>query len=384
MESAIHLITQIRWRDVLDILMVTAIVVWLYLLVRGTRAFRILLGLGLVVIIYLFAHFWGLVLTEWFLQGLVQAVILFILIIFAPEIRQALERLNPLRIWNRPAKTDFDDEIEEVVRACQYFVAHSIGAMIVYERNDSVAPLVRPGIPVQGRVREETLVALFITSAPTHDGAAWIRDDVLHQIGVFLPISERDHSKKYGSRHLAALGLSESSDALVVVVSEERRVVSVVQDGRLEEVDDWGRFESILREELGKTVQLRQPTLGELISKEWRVKVATLLLVTLAWFTVAGGQEIEGVYAVQIQTVNLPEHLSLALQPVDQAFVTLSGTRLALARLDSSTLRIFLDLSDVTPATLSVPIHPSRIHVPPNIQVARIEPQAVAIEVETR
>lgn len=384
MEAAIYLITQIHWRDVLDILMVTAILVWLYLLVRGTRAFRILLGLGLVVLIYLFAHFWGLVLTEWFLQGLVQAVILFILIIFAPEIRQALERLNPLRIWNRPAKADFADELQEAVRACRYFVAHSIGAMIVYERNDSLSQLVRPGIPVQGRVQEETLIAFFLTSAPTHDGAAWVRDGVLYQIGVFLPISERDHSKKYGSRHLAALGLSELSDALVVVVSEERQVVSVVQDGRLEEIDDWNRLESILREGLGKTVRLHQPTLVQLIAKEWRVKLATLLLVTLAWFTVAGRQEIEGVYAVPIETVNLPEQFSFALEPVDQAFITLSGTRLALARLDSSALRISLDLSDVTPATRFIPIHPSRIYVPPNIQVARIEPQMIAIEVEPR
>ncbi|HLV00912.1 MAG TPA: diadenylate cyclase CdaA [Acidobacteriota bacterium] len=376
-----YLIFQLNWYDLLDILLVTTIVVWLYSWVKGTRAFRVLLGLGLVIVIYLWARAWNLFLTEWVFQGVVQVLIIFVIIIFAPEIRQVLERLNPLRIWNRPTARESLDYIDEIVSAITQMAKNHIGALIVFQRDDRLDDIVRPGIPLDGEVKQEILLSLFQPSAPTHDGAAWIKNGLIHQIGAFLPISQGDHPNFYGSRHRAALGISEVSDALVLVSSEERGRISLVEDGRLQVIDDPDGLHSILRTRLEASSQVKGPDFKDILFHEWKIKLSTFAIVTAVWFAMAGQQQIEQIYSVDVQLFNLPSDYTVTM-PVNSVLVTLTGTRLALARLDPDAVKVRIDLSQINEQTQSITISPDRILKPPDVFVSRVDPQVLTVEVD--
>lgn len=376
-----YLIFQLNWYDLLDILLVTTIVVWLYSWVKGTRAFRVLLGLGLVILIYLWARAWNLFLTEWVFQGVVQVLIIFVIIIFAPEIRQVLEKLNPLRIWNRPTARESLDYIDEAVSAVTQMARSRIGALIVFERDDRLDDIVRPGVSLDGEMKQEILLSLFQPSAPTHDGAAWIKNGLIHQIGAFLPISQGDHPSFYGSRHRAALGVTEVSDALVLVSSEERGRVSLVEDGRLEVIDDPDELRSMLHARLEASSQVKGPDFKEILFHEWKIKLSTFAVVTAIWFAMAGQQQIEQIYSVDVQLFNLPTGYTVNSMPVNSVLVTLTGTRLALARLDPDAVKVRIDLSQINEQTQSITINPDRIVKPPDVFVTRVDPQVLTIEV---
>lgn len=384
MRELVYLFSQLRWYDILDILLVTSMVVWLYSWVRGTRAFRVLLGLGLLIVIYVWAQSWGLVLTQFALQGLGQALLIFVIVIFAPEIRQVLERLNPMRIWNRPEQERPHDYVDEVVGGVQVLAAQSIGALLVFEREDPLRELVRHGIPLDGEIQKDILVSIFQPRSPTHDGAVWIRDGRIHQVGVFLPISQRDLPSYFGSRHRAAVGITEVSDALVVVVSEERGRISVAEEGTLQELEDFGSLSPELRQKLRPGLTLERPTWKGLFLREWRVKLISLLLITGFWFALAGRQQVEEIYSVPVETYNLPADLRLVGNPASMATVRVSGTRLALARLDPAVLKVRVDLSRVSPGTNIVPIDPGRIMAPVDVTVASVDPPFLNVEAEKR
>lgn len=386
MNGAYNLIFHLKWYDILDIVLVTSMVVWLYSWVKGTRAFRVLLGLGLVMLVYSWARSWGLLMTEWALQGLGQALIVFVIIIFAPEIRQVLERLNPMRIWNRPEEsdsTDFD-YVDEIVTALSILSKQNIGAIIVLERSDRLGELVSPGIALEGQVQSSILLSLFQPKSPTHDGAVWVRNGIIHQVGVFLPISERNHPSFYGSRHRAALGISEISDALVLVVSEERGTVSLVEGGQLRGVSDLEKLASELRSKTDVSLPFQKPTWRSVFLKDWKVKLMTFMLVTSIWITLAAKQVIKEVYSVPLEIYNLPSQYQLQFQPPRFAQVTVSGTRLALARLDPSLLLVQVSLSEVASGAQLVPINMSRIPTPPDVTVTSVNPPFLNLQVERK
>ncbi len=231
----------IRWQDILDILIVAFVIYRLLLLIKGTRAVQMIIGLLILLAAFFLSDYLQLHTMYWIIQSFWAQVVLALIILFQPEIRKALARMGQPPFLPNLAPASEMKSVDEIVRAAVTMANRKIGALIVLERDISLNELVEIGTHLDARVSKELLLSIFHPSSPIHDGAVIIRGDRVVAAGCFLPITFRaDISRSLGTRHRAALGLTEESDAVVVVVSEETGMISVAEYGRLESPMDMG------------------------------------------------------------------------------------------------------------------------------------------------
>ena len=223
------------WRDLVDILFLTLVAYQLYQWFRETRALRVLIGLVVLGGIYSLAKLWGLFLTTWVFQILWQVLLILLLILFQSEIRQVLEKVSPLR-YLRSRRRDYRGTFAaDLTGALFDLAAEKTGALVVLTRDDNPSQLVHAGQKVMAIPDPMLIKSIFNHHAPAHDGAVIISRDRLTHMGCILPLSEsRDLPEQYGTRHRAALGLSEMTDAVCLVVSEERSEVASIVGGKIE------------------------------------------------------------------------------------------------------------------------------------------------------
>lgn len=222
--------------DALDILIVALLVYRVLLLIRGTRALQMGVGLFLVFATYELARRLGLLTLYSLLDGLLASMVLIIVVIFQGDIRRALMRFGGRAWWVPGSSAKASSAIEEVIKAATMLAQKRIGGLIVFERDAMLEEFIQRGTLIDSLASKELLYGLFIPSFenPLHDGAVVIRDGRVWQAGAFLPLTtNQDIDRTLGSRHRAALGISEETDAVVVVVSEERGSISLVFNGNM-------------------------------------------------------------------------------------------------------------------------------------------------------
>lgn len=228
----VDFIELLTWRDLIDVLAVTLVVYNLLLLIRGTRAVQMLLGMLFVGILYYGARWFELPTLETILESLLIFLPVAIIVLFQQEIRRALATFgsNPLLGLTRQQKVE--STFEEVVVAATALSARRIGALIVMERHEGLRNYIENGILLDAAVSFDLLMNIFTPDAPLHDGAVIVREDRIAAAACFLPLSNDPNlSKEYGTRHRAALGITEETDAVAVVVSEETGTISIAVDG---------------------------------------------------------------------------------------------------------------------------------------------------------
>ncbi len=221
---------------VLDVIVVAVLVYRVLLLLRGTRALQMGVGLILVFLAYEASRRIGLLTLYSLLDGLLTSMVLIIVVIFQADIRRALMRFGGKTWWVPGSSAKATSAIEEVVKAATMLAQKRIGGLIVFERDAMLDEFIQRGTQLDAVVSKELLYGLFIPSFenPLHDGAVVIRDGRVWQAGAFLPLtSNPDIDRTLGSRHRAALGVSEETDAVVLVVSEERGAISLVFNGNM-------------------------------------------------------------------------------------------------------------------------------------------------------
>ncbi len=222
--------------DAVDILIVAFIIYKLINLIRGTRAITLIKGLAVIVIGGLAAKVLSLRTVNWILEQGTTAFFVALPIVFYPELRRALERIGQGSLFNRfslAAKSDIDNVIDILVKAAGSLSARRVGTLIAIEREIGLQEFVETGILVDALLSEQLLVNIFEPNSPLHDGAVIIIDNRIQAAACVLPLTEFKIDLNLGTRHKAAIGLSEQSDALVVVVSEETGVISLAVGGRL-------------------------------------------------------------------------------------------------------------------------------------------------------
>jgi uncharacterized protein (TIGR00159 family) len=241
-------------RNVFDILVVALIIYWLLWVAQGTRATQLIRGIvTLIAVVFIVGTTFQLTALNWVL-GQTWPVLLFSLpVIFQPEIRRALEQLGQTRSWMPQLRPRPGDTVErtigELVKAAAQLARHRYGALIVLERNTGLQNYVERGVPIDGLLTRQLLINLFYPNSPLHDGAAVVRDGRIVAASVVLPLSDNTAAtSQLGTRHRAALGITEQSDAIAVVVSEETGQISIAVDGRLIRNLDAERLEAQLRE----------------------------------------------------------------------------------------------------------------------------------------
>ncbi|MFZ3132119.1 MAG: diadenylate cyclase CdaA [Desulfosporosinus sp.] len=245
-------------RSAIDIVVVAVVFYQFYMLIKRTRAVQLVKGVMVLLVVSLLAKYFELGAISWLLKKLLEMFVIAIPVVFQPELRKALEQLGRGSFFTRhPVLSGVNNQAhvaEELVRCTQVLSKNRIGALIVLERKTGVQDFVETGIKIDGVVSSEFLVNIFIPNTPLHDGAVIVRGDRVAAAGCFLPLSENPNiQKELGTRHRAAIGLTEITDALVIVVSEETGAISVGIDGALTRFMD----EKMLRELLLRELEIK-------------------------------------------------------------------------------------------------------------------------------
>lgn len=226
-----------RWQDVLDILVVAFFIYQLITIIRGTRSVQMVVGIGILFIVYFVAKVFELSTLMWVMQTFLSSILLIVIIVFQQDIRRALTQVgkSPFQKSNDVAEKDLD----EIIRSVFYLSKRRIGALIVIERETGLQDYIESGFDLDAKLSKELLISIFMPVSPLHDGGVIVHKGRIQSAGCILPLTQNPYiNKKYGTRHRAAIGISEETDAVVLVVSEETQEISVVRHGALTTVGD--------------------------------------------------------------------------------------------------------------------------------------------------
>lgn len=221
---------------IVDILIVAIFFYWIYVFLKETRAMRILYGLFFLLILMALGRLLNLVLLNWILKSLMTILVVAIPVVFQPELRAALEKLGRAKLLGELSfsKKDYSQVINELLTAVHMFSKQKIGALIILKRHDGLKEFSNNGVDVDATVSAEILASIFFPKSPLHDGAVIIEGDKIVSACSILPVSQVALGGNLGTRHKAALGVTEDSDALALVVSEETGNISLAANGKLE------------------------------------------------------------------------------------------------------------------------------------------------------
>lgn len=271
MEYLKDLFLNIRIRDILDILIVALAFYKLFMLIRETRAEQLIKGLLILFALTKVSEWLQFHTLNWILDTTMTVGVMAILIVFQPELRRGLEYLGRSRFFTKSfveiRGERLSEVFDEIVDAVASLSRQKIGALIVIERETGLNEIVETGTKIDGKVSSDLLINIFIPNTPLHDGAVIIKDDKIKAAGCFLPLTENSSlSKELGTRHRAALGISERSDCLSIIVSEETGAISIAENGSLARYLDTKTLKQILLDMYKPKEQ--QP----LIFGKWREK----------------------------------------------------------------------------------------------------------------
>jgi diadenylate cyclase len=220
--------------DILDVIIVAFLFYRLFLLIKGTRATQMFIGLFLLIIVSFFAQWLNLNALNWILSSLKTVWVIAFVILFQPELRKALTQMGQNRVIGFFIKVEESGTVTEIVKSCHQLSQKGLGAIIVIEQDVGLKNYIETGTPLDARVTAELLGTIFTPPGPLHDGAAIIEKNRIVAAGCILPLSQNPRlGKSLGTRHRAGLGLSEETDAIVIIISEETRMISLAIAGKL-------------------------------------------------------------------------------------------------------------------------------------------------------
>jgi diadenylate cyclase len=231
-----ELLPGLLWfKIVLDIALVSFIIYRILLLLRGTKKGQILMSLSLILIAYFGSDIIGLTTLKWLLNNFMSSIVLVIIILFQNDIRRALTVMGRRRLFWSSETEESPKMQEEIIKAVYFLSEKRIGALIVIERQMPVDEFIHSGTEVDSNVNRELIQSVFLPYSPLHDGAVLVKNGRIASAGNILPMTDEPGlAKEFGTRHRAAIGLTEQCDAVVLVVSEETGIPSLVFDGRIE------------------------------------------------------------------------------------------------------------------------------------------------------
>ena len=249
-ERILSIISVLEFSDVVDVILVAIIAYYVVRYVRSTRAAQLVYGLAIVLGVYLLSDAANLYTLNWILKNLLSVGLIALVVVFQPELRRALEFLGRGKFTTRGfsmEKEKLSSNVDVIVRAIDYFAARKEGAIIVVENETALQDVAETGTMLDARLTEPLLENIFYKGSPLHDGAVILRGTRILSAGCVLPLTENPNlSKDLGTRHRAGIGITEVSDALVLIVSEETGIISMAQDGRLSRFLDLKAVEKTL------------------------------------------------------------------------------------------------------------------------------------------
>ncbi|SET12311.1 diadenylate cyclase [Natronincola peptidivorans] len=273
MQNLIEIMRNVRMTDLVDMVIVAFVFYKLYMLIRETRAEQLIKGIVVLLLATQLSDWLQLHAINWILRNTMTVGLIALLIVFQPELRRALEYIGRTKFLTKSI-IDIEHEeismmINEIVEAAASLSRQKIGALMVVEKDTGLNEVVETGTPINGRISTGLLINIFMPNTPLHDGAVVVRKNIVLAAGCFLPLTENNHlSKDLGTRHRAAIGVTERSDSIVVIVSEETGAISIAENGKLTRFLDTTTLRSILTNSF-KATENKQ---WQFLKMKWRHK----------------------------------------------------------------------------------------------------------------
>lgn len=380
----------LRWPDAVDIVLIGFLIHRLLMLFRGTATLHVTLALVLLWMLHGVTSEYNLVLTSRFLEWAGTVSVLVIVVAFRAEIREVLIQTNPMRlVLGRPVSRLKEERLNLLAEAVFHLAEQNIGALVVFQNRDRLTEHVRDGIDLGGQISVPILEAIFSKESPVHDGAVLVRGQRLERVGTILPLTRRaDLPSQYGTRHRAAIGLSDVSDAVVLVASEERGEVSVVYKGQVTLVDHRSTLEEILRQHFGYA---REEHRNRLLRRELFRQAAGFLLTTAAvaaYWTVFYGRELSlTTVASAIDFQNVPSGLEMTWASHKHLDIQIRGQRPLIEdlKVHPEQVSVSVSLKGIAAGVgQTVAVEPDDVQLPVGLEVFRISPNSLSIDMERR
>jgi uncharacterized protein (TIGR00159 family) len=371
--------------DVIDIFFVAVLLYAAIVWAQSTRASFVVRGMFILGAVYILARQLDLQLTAWIFQGFFAILLIIIVVIFQEELRQMFERVAVWSLRTKPVPALRSETVDVLVRTLADLAKDRIGALVVVRGNDPLDRHVTGGIVLGGRLSAPLLKSIFDPHSPGHDGAVIIERGVITRFAAHLPLSE-DYQQlaSVGTRHAGALGLAELSDALCLVVSEERGEISYACDGQLAKAESLQEINAKLQEFLREKYpsgEARSLSI-QLLRKNWVAKAVALSLASLLWYVfVPGSQIVEIGYTVPVKLENLPPDLELEEVQPPQVRAVLSGPRRAFYIFDPDRLAVVVDVSLAELGRKTFQITEQNLRYPKEMTLRELNPSTLRISV---
>jgi diadenylate cyclase len=371
-----------RWQDIIDILVVSYFIFRLYVLFRGTYVFRVILGIGFLWIFQRIAAYLGLIVTTWAMQGVIAFTAIIIIIVFRNEIKNVLQTKDIGSILWGVSHKAYQTSVDIITQSVYELANRKIGALLVIPAKDDLQEVVQSGIQWRGLLSKEMLLSIFWPDNPAHDGAAIISGNKVLEVGAILPLSRRtDLPSSYGTRHRAALGLSENTDALVIVVSEETGHVIAVKGGEIKPIGTNIEMEKILQGHTGIAVAEK----GVKEKEQLQLSLVALMIfifVSGIWFSFSRGLETLTSMEVPIEYMNRNPGMELLESSINSVNLSLSGAGPLIKSVKPDQVKVRIDLAKAVIGLNSFTVTPENITLPPGVTLKKVEPNVIDVTLD--
>ena len=373
----------LRVADAIDVLVFAIIVYGGFTWFRRARSRFVMLGVVTLVAMYAAARILDLALTLVLFQAGITVALVALVVIFQEEIRRAFEQLgNPGRLRKTRREDESTRWVDDVVASATSMSRSRTGALIVFKGREPLDRHLRGGTELDGRTSRPLLLSIFDSSSPGHDGAVIVDGGWIRSFGVHLPLSTHiAGDEQFGTRHTAALGLSEASDALVLVVSEERGEISLAKDGKLEKIDSASELRARLRSFLLAFAPQRNGSRWRSLTSNLAPKMLSLVVAMVTWVLVVGpqGEHVGRSFRVPVTLLDAPPSYMLDQPRPFDVLVTLSGSERAFRKLDPAALSVTVGAGSIRSGAQLVRVGQESIELPKGLVLQRIDPDTITI-----
>ena len=376
----------ITFAEVVDIIFVAVLLYTAIVWARQTRAAFVVRGILILGGIYIIARYLDLQMTAWVFQGFFAIFLIMIVVIFQEELRQFFERIAVWSLARKRVPPLGSQTSDILVRTLSDLAKEHVGALMVIRGNDPLERHITGGIALEGKLSGPLLKSIFDPHSPGHDGAVLVEQDSITRFAAHLPLSkDLTQLTHVGTRHSAALGLAELTDALCIVVSEERGTISFARDGKLREVENLQQLgaviDSFLRTKFPSTQQSNISL--QFFRENWIAKAISLSLAIGFWYIfVPGSKTVQVSYRIPVSVENLPADLRVEDIEPPMVNATFSGPRRAFYLFDARKIRVAIDVSMADLGRRTFNISEQNIRYPKELTLTEVSPSTLRLSVK--
>ncbi len=370
-------------RNILDIAVISSLIYGIIVLFRKTKSLPIIIGVLLLTALYGISTLLNLPLTQTIFQAFFSTFLVILAIVFQRELRRFFELIGVLSIKRKLVPVT-DPTIHIIADMAKKFAENRTGALIVFPGRENVDRHLEGGVILNGDVSEALLLSLFDESTPGHDGAIVIDGGKIRKFAVHLPLAENIEAvKKFGTRHRAALGLSEASDALTLVVSEERGVISIARNKHLQALKPDEDLEQILRDFYAEKFPKRTfSSFGLWVRQNTATFVVAFGITCVIWMIFTSQTALtQRKFVVPLEFTDVPKEYVVSESIPEDVVVTFSGRSSDLDLLKAPDLKASVDLKGLKPGWHRIIIHTNDIVHPSSIDIAKTDPDSIQIKI---